>query len=383
MPEIPQRKLTELVGLMFDAAQKASPDAWDDVYLAIAQTFSSGPGGFIFYNKQTDEFKVMAGTRDDRVALNYLERFQHTSPFRKYVTDLEPGERFNREEYMSDDDFRQADIYRDSFAPAAIFHIEYRVFRAYREIRRGLLLTRPEGQKNFDSSESAALTFLISYLEKAFRVYVSLIESKRQSRLMTDAFDCFSHSVLVVDRNESLIFANKSGNEILAQENGLRTDRYGKIRTTSAADARKFRTVLDKVFDGNYEQGKSEGVLKVTREKGLRPLEILVSRCEEHDAGDNYNEPLAIIYISDPDQQIETVDSVLTRIYGLTDAEARIAGLLTNGLSLGQICDELGIKQNTVRTHLKHIFSKTETNRQAELIKLILNSPANLNMHRE
>ncbi len=36
------------------------------------------------------------------------------------------------------------------------------------------------------------------------------------------------------------------------------------------------------------------------------------------------------------------------------------------------------IKPNTARTHLKHIFSKTETNRQSELVTLILNGPGRM-----
>jgi DNA-binding CsgD family transcriptional regulator len=65
-------------------------------------------------------------------------------------------------------------------------------------------------------------------------------------------------------------------------------------------------------------------------------------------------------------------------MYGLTAAEAKIAAILGQGNSLNEACRTLSIKQNTARTHLKRIFSKTDTNRQSELVKLILNSPANL-----
>lgn len=378
MPEIPQAKLFELVGLMFDAAQKASPDTWDGVYSAIAAAFGSGPGGLVVYDRETDEFKIMAGTRDDRGSLQYLEQFQHVSPFRKNIVDLKPGERFNREVYMSDEDFRKTEIYRDSFAPAGVFHLEYRVFRAYRETCRGLLLSRPEGQNNFDSAEMRALTFLIDYLEKAFQVYVNLIEAKRESHLMSQAFDCVSYSVLVVDQNEKLVFANRSGKEIISNANGFHTDRFGKLHASTAEDSKHFREVLEKIFDSTTVPETAGAVMRVSRGSGHRPLEVLITPCDENNSGDSYSEPLAIIFVSDPEQQYETTNSVLTDIYGLTVAEARIAGFLANGMSLDNICEELDIRQNTVRTHLKHIFSKTETNRQADLIKLIVNGPANL-----
>lgn len=383
MPDIPQANLYEIVGSMFDAAHKGTPNAWDDVYSSIAATFDSGPGGFIVYDSQNDEFNIMSGTNDDRVSLAYLQQFQFESPFRKHVIDLKAGERFNREDHMSDDDFRQTEIYRNSFAPAGIFHLEYRVFRAYQENHRGLLLTRSEEKRNFNSTELQALAFLISYLERAFRVYAAMIEAKRENRMMAEAFDHFSHGVLVVDGNEKLIFANKCGKEIIANANGFHTDRFGKLHTSTTEDAKKFRSVLESVLDGDQEQKTGSAVMQVSRGGGLRPLEVLISPCDQNVSGDNYGEPLAIVFVNDPEQQIETIDSVLTSIYGLTEAEARIVGLLTNGLTIGDICLKLGIQQNTVRTHLKHIFSKTETSRQSELIKLILNGPANLKIRQK
>jgi DNA-binding CsgD family transcriptional regulator len=39
------------------------------------------------------------------------------------------------------------------------------------------------------------------------------------------------------------------------------------------------------------------------------------------------------------------------------------------------MAEELRVTQNTVRTHIKRIFEKTGTNRQAELVRVILLTP--------
>ena len=90
------------------------------------------------------------------------------------------------------------------------------------------------------------------------------------------------------------------------------------------------------------------------------------------------SETFALLFVSDPEQKVEAVESFLREIYGLTVAEVNVAQVLASGNSLNEACELLGIKPNTARTHLKRIFSKTETSRQSELIKLILSSPANL-----
>lgn len=57
--------------------------------------------------------------------------------------------------------------------------------------------------------------------------------------------------------------------------------------------------------------------------------------------------------------------------YALTKAEARIARHLARGESLIQTADAIGISHETARTHLKSIFAKTDTKRQAELVLLL------------
>lgn len=69
--------------------------------------------------------------------------------------------------------------------------------------------------------------------------------------------------------------------------------------------------------------------------------------------------------------------SLLYAVFGLTPAECRIATLLAEGLSLKQIAYEQGTQHDTVRKQLRSIFQKTSTNRQPELIRLLLHLPHN------
>ena len=68
----------------------------------------------------------------------------------------------------------------------------------------------------------------------------------------------------------------------------------------------------------------------------------------------------------------------LVRLLELTAAEANLASLLCAGRSLADAADRLRIAAGTARSHLKSIFSKTGTNRQAALIALMLRIAAPL-----
>ena len=57
---------------------------------------------------------------------------------------------------------------------------------------------------------------------------------------------------------------------------------------------------------------------------------------------------------------------------GLTSREASLAEPLARDVTLTNAAATLGITRENARVHLKRIFSKTETRRQAELVSLIL-----------
>ena len=67
----------------------------------------------------------------------------------------------------------------------------------------------------------------------------------------------------------------------------------------------------------------------------------------------------------------ESLD-LLRSHFGLTPAEARLALHLVAGETLRSAEVKLSISYETARTHLKNIFDKTGTCRQAELIVVIL-----------
>jgi DNA-binding CsgD family transcriptional regulator len=67
----------------------------------------------------------------------------------------------------------------------------------------------------------------------------------------------------------------------------------------------------------------------------------------------------------------ESID-LLRCHFGLTPAEARLALHLVAGETLRSAEVKLSITYETARTHLKNIFNKTGTCRQAELLVVIL-----------
>jgi DNA-binding CsgD family transcriptional regulator len=87
--------------------------------------------------------------------------------------------------------------------------------------------------------------------------------------------------------------------------------------------------------------------------------------------GAGQQERLAAVVIKDPHVQLRTAGSgrELAGLYGLTRAEERLLHLILDGLGLFEAAERLGVSRNTARTHMKRIYAKTGTRRQAELMR--------------
>ncbi|MGB3387432.1 MAG: response regulator [Pseudaminobacter sp.] len=67
--------------------------------------------------------------------------------------------------------------------------------------------------------------------------------------------------------------------------------------------------------------------------------------------------------------------ATLSASFGLTPAEARVALALTEGKTLAGIAAEFEVSRTTIAFHMRNVFQKTETSRQAELVAALLQAP--------
>lgn len=77
----------------------------------------------------------------------------------------------------------------------------------------------------------------------------------------------------------------------------------------------------------------------------------------------------AIVYVSEA-EPLGVPREVLEGMFGLSERESTVLDLLLRDFTLDEISDALEVGKETTRFHLKNLFSKTGTKRQAQLINL-------------
>ena len=61
----------------------------------------------------------------------------------------------------------------------------------------------------------------------------------------------------------------------------------------------------------------------------------------------------------------------MANLFKLTPAEMRVLMMIVQVGGVPEVAPVLGISETTVKTHLQHIFAKTDTSRQADLVKFV------------
>jgi DNA-binding CsgD family transcriptional regulator len=84
----------------------------------------------------------------------------------------------------------------------------------------------------------------------------------------------------------------------------------------------------------------------------------------------------ALLTFYHPDSPSVVDPDLLSTAFDLTPAECRVAHSISEGRTPKEIAARLGVQHDTVRKQLQAIYQKTATNRQADLIRLLLHLPA-------
>jgi DNA-binding CsgD family transcriptional regulator len=183
--------------------------------------------------------------------------------------------------------------------------------------------------------------------------------------------DVMAMPILILDAEGHCIDTNAAADRLLAATRLIRIS--GGVLVIADQDAR--RQVADAVkvaAAGAGPPSRRATVVALTLEESRRyAAEVTpLSRESERNGG------LAALLLQEIGKLQPLPDEILVKLYGLTRAEARLVTLLAQDLSLEDAAAALGVARTTAKTHLQHVFEKTGTKRQQQVIRLALTAIA-------
>ena len=114
------------------------------------------------------------------------------------------------------------------------------------------------------------------------------------------------------------------------------------------------------------------GSTTARRPEGLPPLVLHVNPVGGRETDLGAWPVAALVLVVDPVRGGCVNPDVASDALGLTRMESRVAVLLARGMSVADIAAATGRQESTIRSHVKHMFTKHGLTRQADLVRLVL-----------
>ncbi len=184
-------------------------------------------------------------------------------------------------------------------------------------------------------------------------------------------------AVLLLDEGGAVRGQNRFAHEILQLRSGLRIRNDKRLECATPSCTSQLRQLLENAAKTpTGETPQVVGGMRLESPDFPGGLPLLVVKLGRGTQLDSIHEGATLVALPAPDLGEPGTIRILADLYGLTPAEARLATLTLRGCSLEFSARELGITEPTARTHLRHIFGKTRTSRQGELVSTLLSGPA-------
>lgn len=198
---------------------------------------------------------------------------------------------------------------------------------------------------------------------------------RRTQRVLHHLLDLLAVGILVVDRELRVVYHNRVAQRLLQRRHPLGLDE-GFLHASAATDHETLTALVHGVTQREAPVDPDAADLLMLGDEKTQQLAVIVTRGVPRDA--LADDVPAMVLVFDLTAQPQLSASALRELYGLTRSETALVQALAGGASLEDGAGRLGIAVNTARTHLKHIFHKTDSKRQSELIHKVELGPAQL-----
>ncbi|MDM7923977.1 MAG: helix-turn-helix transcriptional regulator [Pyrinomonadaceae bacterium] len=372
---IDEKKLIDVIGEMYEGAAADSNDGWDKAYRSLSSLFSSGPGSLQFFLHDEQKFDPLADTNEPGFIEKLNKDLFPIAPFRSDILRLKPGEIFLMTSRYPGDGFKHDPFYRDHFKKNDIFRVLHLCLIENETTTAGISFTRPETMPDFSFEEIRALREITPHLQRAVNLHIEIVGRRERERLVLNMLDGLHQPLIVTDQKARVVVKNDAAEAYFGVDGILTLERDGSLGCSTPRYGHELRALISAAFGPSGAKGMAfGGVMGMLTKSSNRPVSVMVSPFSERYGISGGSKRFALLMIADPTGRIPTLQEDLRMIYDLTKKEAEIAILLAEGKTISEISDALGTSLNTVRTHVKHVFGKVGTNRQASLVRYVLSA---------
>jgi DNA-binding CsgD family transcriptional regulator len=232
-----------------------------------------------------------------------------------------------------------------------------------------LALSRHESSGQIAEHEVAIMRLLSPHIRRAVAISDVIDIQAMAVGTFEASLDLIANGVVLVDAGAAIVHANRAARAMLAAGSPIRSDRGG-LRTLLPEATTALQAAIAKSTGNEAAIGGAGIGIPAPQAEGEPALIHVLPLAHGDVRARIAPRASAALFITPAVGGMDNSAAALAALFDLTSAELRTLERILAGDTLAEAAEALEVAITTVRTHLAHIFDKTGTSRQAELIRL-------------
>lgn len=371
--------LSHLASLIYEAAMQ--PENWNAALAALAATFNCTKALLFtpYVPPQSGGLVFPCGISEAAMQLwasSYIDHDLWAEAVAR-PGQLQAGVAVLGEQLVPHEELLQSKIYQELFSKIGIGRVCTGLVFGNEPglMATALSVFRSVDEDPFDAADVEWMQLLVTHVSRSLGVMQRLDSLRLQQAALLAAFDRLEFGVVLLDAEMRVAHVNAAARVVLERQDGLAIGTSRQLEsTTGPLRQPRLAHWLDKVRAAPLTKRMHflDGC-RVPRKDGASHYVVQCSALAtdgEWCAGQH--EFHYVAFITDPSALRLPGEERLIQLFGLTQAQARVALAFADGASYKDVARNLGISEETVRSHVKEIYPKTRVNRQADLVRLVL-----------
>jgi len=359
-------RLLSVVGDIYDTTFDQT--LWNNALQRIVEYAGAQSCGLVT-KSATDQIRVThhVGCRPHflQTYLDHYGQFDPTHAIRLF----DVGKIHSTEDWVPIEEFRKGEFYQEWARPQRL------------EDSANVLLDRSadgfsyfclmKGGGLVDDKFRRTLAPIIPHVLRAVLIGQVLHHQTRIASPIEHTLDELKAAMFLLDGVGNITPTTESGREMLHGKDFLRAEQ-GRLVAADPELNRILRDAMAASILGDGAAGNESIALPFVAHDGERFVGHLLplTAGRRRKTGIAYD-ATAVLFVSRASLDISAASDIIKKIFKLTPAEARVLLTVVELGGVSETARNLDVAESTVKTHLGRIFTKTDTKRQADLVKLV------------
>jgi DNA-binding CsgD family transcriptional regulator len=365
-------ELSRVVGDVYDAS--LDPGLWPTAIESICRYVGAASASLHSQNAISRATDALFWWGEEPSAPHYFKAYVDTygriNPIFPGVIFFDVERPVAVPEVISCEEFVETRFFREWLAPQSLMDGLFTNLEKGASSCAVFTAMRRAGQGPVDERMRKRYELITPHVRRAMLIGKALDLRRLEAATLADTLDELASGVLIVDAAGRIIHANLSGHRLMA-EGGLLRAANGRLAAIEPG-GRSLIEAFAAAEGGDAAVGKGGLAIELTARDGERYLAhvLPLTSGARRRAGASYA-ATAALFVRKAGLDLPSPPEAVAGRFNLTSAEVRVLFAIVQIGGVPEVAPVLGVSEQTVKSHLHHIYAKTGTKRQADLVKLV------------